>query len=1170
MNTETLQIGFNRCLLALENGAKKIGKWFSRVFLHPGQAMKTWYGIMVVCFFCFIFTWVRYDATVPLGGDYSMQSMTFIFDAYDDWHTFFRTGNFPQWDRTIFLGVDNVGANAFYFLFNPYLLILLPFPRSWLLQLQGLEYFVKMSVAGMFMYWYLGDLKLSPKSRSLGALTYAFCAYSFSYMWFHFIESVSFFPLILLGVERIVQKKDPRIFLVAFFLQGLTNYFFFVEFMIGSFLYAMFRFFQTMKSRSYDSNWGVLGMGILSYVTAILLGCLTLLPGMSMALSMPRVSNASYLQTILNAEGLKAKIDAIFTYKYGTEQNQVTPLLNFLFMSDDCYSSNLLNVYWYDNQVAGLYVTTPMLLMFFVSLMDSFHEKRWSYVIACFVLTFLVFTPFGFYLFSGFTVAYARWFIMPTAWMIVFDLKAVERRREIPRSYLDLSLVFTSVLMAISCFLIVLTVNKHPDYFSSTDWDEKMLLIVLSIAWLFVCYFVMRPLFHKRQFSIAVYLLSALDIIVMANATIYGEGTSTIAFDSDIPEETKIVELLKESENNEDFYRIYNSTQSRNNPNINVREGYEGTAAFHSVYPFVAQNFLDRSRIPYSERNWSMGVHNHRYNMETFIGTKYYLVDRVDPTFVAYHNTYGTPYSYPRAARAVPSEYDVPYGYVDVSTLTEADMEKYGVHYSEELIKYLKSKSCSKTLYLNTDFIDFAFAYSTVINEDWLGTNLRYKSDSADVEYNAYEDLNEYPLLRYAILPNDDFVTFYNKSRYNTGFVNLNQGTVAIITNTNNKSIASQAERFKDALTTESAYKEGVSAPIEVWNANSGTGYTNNLKLTIYSAHWPSTDRYPSGEYATCDALNALDENCLDEYRKSHPWEYYNGIRPADDAFDFFTKKDSSGRMISDKGYRYSNSVLYNSKLLITPIDEAGNPTLLLPEANPEDPTTGGYISIDDTDNIEWRFFDKNDHLICYAQHSYSNYKRAHGYYVDRPVAKILGILKEGTKENPITLHAPTLYVQRNSDYQKAIDNLKENAATIVSRDDDNVVFKTSYTSSKFVVLNYPNSNGWKLYRVTTDSNTGKEKKTEVKTYTAQGGFIGFEGKSGDVTYSLEYNSPFLKVGMMFTSLGLMITFACLVVFERRNRRINGNKDIESLKPVAEKDAEMRKYRYVNYEENIY
>ena len=86
-----------------------------------------------------------------------------------------------------------------------------------------------------------------------GSMCFAFSGYTFCYLWFHFLDSVAFLPLIFLGIERVIQKKDPRILLVGFLLNAMVSYFFFVVFMIGGFLYAIFRFFQTIKSQRKTS-----------------------------------------------------------------------------------------------------------------------------------------------------------------------------------------------------------------------------------------------------------------------------------------------------------------------------------------------------------------------------------------------------------------------------------------------------------------------------------------------------------------------------------------------------------------------------------------------------------------------------------------------------------------------------------------------------------------------------------------------------------------------------------------------------------------------------------------------------------------------------------------------------------------------------------------------------
>lgn len=1072
-----------------------------------------------------------------------MQEMTFIFNNYDDFHEFFRTGDFPNWDQSIFLGIDNIGGNSFYCIFSPFYLIMLIFPRDWLLTIQGLMFVPKLVFAGMFFYWYLGSFKqLSYKTRRIGALCFAFSGYSFCYLWFHFLDSVVFLPLIFLGIERVIQKKDPRILLIAFLVNGMTSYFFFVVFMIGGFFYAIFRFLQTIKTRSHDENWAVFGIGFFSFLIGIFLSAFTLIPGITTALNMPRVnSDDKWLNNVLNADSLLDKLKAVFTYPWSNSQNQITPLVNFLFMPTGCYYSNLLNVSWYDNFQASLYATTPMLLLFFVGLIKRLKEKKWGQLLAFSLVLFLIFSPIGFYLFSGFTVGYARYFILPISWMVTFDCFILEERREIPRTYLDISLVIVLLLSIISGFLVVYEVNNNPgNYTASTYWDLRLIEIVISIAWMVVCYLVLRSLFHKKAFSKASMLLSAIDVIVMANVTIFFQGTvdiNTMAGGPyNIAEETEIVKLLKDIDD-EDFYRIYNTTADRGDINISLREGYNGLGAFHSVYAFGTQDFLDRSHIPYSYQNWSMGIHNHRENLETFLSTKYYLVPKVSkPT---------KPYKIPN------QEYDIPYGYKNVLELTDEDKERLDVTYSDDLLGYLASPNCDKSLYVNLNYMNGIFSFDTIINTAWLSTSM---NDEGVYYYNRYEDVNEYPLLRFAMLDDEDYQKFAEDRKYNANEVTINGVTTNFTGN-----ISTDRNRFYNAIVT-SNYQEGSSGAIEYYS-----GYSD-LDIEVYSANWPATERVPSGEYAYMNPLDPYDNTGREEYDAANPFLACNGIGPADTKYNYDTLLDDDG----ESSDAYTRSVLYNSKLVITPKDRYGAATTIGSDAYPGDPESGYYISIDSTNNIEWRFFDQNGVLICKAQHSYSNYKNAHGYYIDRPVAKIVGIILEGNKDDPCLIDRPNIYVTHNSDYQQAIDTQKANEANITYRTSDEMHFTTSYDEDRFVVLNIPFQDGFTVYKkVTVEDEDGNEEEQleEVPLYKAQGGFIGFEGESGEQQYVLIYKTPYLNIAMLITALGLFITLICLAYYSNKHKKEHGYEKIISLKPEVEKQIWEARYRYDNFEE---
>ncbi len=1116
----------------LSNLLTSVGHWFSRVFLHPSERMKTFYLLFVVGICCYIYTWCTNYCTVPMSGDYYLQEMTFLFNGYDDWHYFFETGEFPYWDRSVFLGIDNIGGNSFYYLFDPFFLILLFFPRDWLLTLQGLMFVPKMVIAGMLFWWYLGSFDLSYKNRRIGALAYAFSGWAFQYLWFHFIDSAAFLPLLLLGIEKILKDEDPRVFIIGSLLNAMTSYFFFVVFFIGTFLYALVRFAATFKTRTGSRNWAVMGCGIIAFVVGVMLGCFTLLPGMYTAMSMPRTSSNSWLSGITEAGSLSEMISAIFTFQYTNLQNQVTPLFNFLFMPMGCYYGNQLTVNYYDNFTASLYATTPMLLIFFVGIIQAFKNKKWGTLLTMVGVCFLIFTPVGFYLFSGFTVGYARWFLLPIAWMIVFDCVTMERRREIPRRDLDISLVITAVLDVVACLLIVYYTNEYPSKFTGTDWDLRMLEIVICVAWQFVCWIVMRHFFHKAAFSKSMYIMCSIDIIVMANIVILFQGTNSLdsmAEGTDnINEESYIVELLKESENDEDFYRIYNTTADRGDINISLREGYDGLGAFHSVYAFNAQDFINRSRIPYSSGNWSMGIHNRRYNLETFLGTKYYMVTKVDLDY---------------EANEVPfSDYDIPYGYVNLLDMTEEEKEEVGVEYSEELLEYLASDECDKSVYVNKNFIDFGFSFDTVIDTAWLATAV---DSDGDITYNRYEDINEYPLLRYAMLDHDDFTEFYDEGKYNAGTYVTNGVTRTMDTDAE---ILTQSSSFYNSLVTRSSYVEGSSAPIEQFTGTSG------LQITVYANAWPATESTPSGEYAYCDPDDATDKSCRSEWKETNPFEYANGIWPGDYKYDYDTLTDDDGN--TSDNYT-TTSVLYGTTMVLTPMRN-GQATTICSDADPDDPESGCYISVFNTNNIEWRFFDEDNKLISVGRHSYSSYKQAHGYYVDRPVKTIVGVLKEGTKDSPITLKRPSLYIQRNSDYQAAIDELKEYSIDITNRTENTVSFTTDYDEDRFVVLNYPIHDGWTLYKITEDEE-GEEVKEEVTQYKAQGGFIGFEAEAGENEYYLEYESPYFKLGGCITLIGMGISVIFFVVLNEKSKKRHTREYVSFTK---KRDEQIRQFKY--------
>ena len=150
----------------------------------------------------FISTLIRNNFTIPVSGDFTLQEIPFYFNGYDDWWKSITSGKFVMWDDSAMLGVNNIGANSFYYLFNPFFLVLLLVPRSIMPQAQAFMMITKMVLAGLSMKLLLEKFKVKEETTWLVSLAYAFCGWNLYYLWFnHFLEIAVLMPLFLLGIE---------------------------------------------------------------------------------------------------------------------------------------------------------------------------------------------------------------------------------------------------------------------------------------------------------------------------------------------------------------------------------------------------------------------------------------------------------------------------------------------------------------------------------------------------------------------------------------------------------------------------------------------------------------------------------------------------------------------------------------------------------------------------------------------------------------------------------------------------------------------------------------------------------------------------------------------------------------------------------------------------------
>lgn len=168
------------------------------------------------------------------------------------------------------LGSSTLQSYSFYELGSPFFWLSMLFPAQAFPYVVGWIYMVKYTVAGVLAFIYLRRFVNIEKWAVIGAVLYAFSGFStVNLMYYHFHDVIALFPLLLIGLELLVEKRDCRLFIFAVFVNAILNYFFFIGETIFLVVYYLFRFAsKDFKKLSRDVlsciGCGVLGVGMAS------------------------------------------------------------------------------------------------------------------------------------------------------------------------------------------------------------------------------------------------------------------------------------------------------------------------------------------------------------------------------------------------------------------------------------------------------------------------------------------------------------------------------------------------------------------------------------------------------------------------------------------------------------------------------------------------------------------------------------------------------------------------------------------------------------------------------------------------------------------------------------------------------------------------------------------
>lgn len=1072
------------------------------------ETFRAFVYIFVLVIGCLSIRGAQNNFTLPMTGDYTMQTYAFYSQGYKIFWEFVKTGEYPLFDFSNFLGANYLGTQSFYYVFSPLFYILCLCPAKYLYQGIFFHMAFKYALGGFFMYLLLRKyFHVSFKMSWLGGFIYALSGWSLFYIWFHFGDVMAFFPLFIMGIERVLKERKGGLLTISTFLCGMANYFFFINFVIFGVFYALYRWiyiYGINKKRGFGikERWGVLLQGILFAACGALMAGICIFPSLNVAMASNRAKKSdmfvlSLLETIFvnpsNVDGIKlgemkafkdiisfSNIETILNLlfvwpdviwsgeSFGPGNINIGYILSsWLFMNTNCWDNILFNQSSLDNSIGGMFITTPLTMLLIPSIVRVFKTKRpWAIfgVIAGLIIPFL---PITMHAAFAFTSLYGRWQIWIVLVGIIFIIPTLDRFEEVDRRLISVNLIF-NYLLAAAAFTIAIDAKKLP-----TDYLKEFLgmeipgmiliaiaeLIVMFVVWaIYRCRFIKAPLVKNIAIVIVIIEIAASTI-----STVEQKGYHKWEnFYLSQPQHEELNELVAEIKENTpgEFYRMGNTESTRSIPNLPSELNYKGAATFNSTYDSELDDFIERAKLSYAG-SWMMGNHEKRYWLDQYIGTKYYIIDKTDKNNdnSEFYRDQTLQYDGRQSLKEEKQEYklNMPWNYERVIE---------GQYYD---------------VYENKDFIGIGYTV-----DNYMLSASATKSKSATY----YDDL----YTNTAIIENDDAEMMASKK------------------------VAKKKATYNDDFELFSR-KE--------WDCYFSPREDQSKKVTGEIGR--QEFKLEGGTDFTQDEISKhLDGKFF--HRRWNDWYYGDKIilKLKDGATKLADKATEDNVCYVNFNFKFGPRVLisfYNGDKLITQ-DAHSNPHVSLYAPNYERKFQRGFYLDQPADKIIIEFISDIQFSQMFLSKKLPSYSSStQGYTFD---------IKYAYQE----------------DIQKKQDEINAKTFKNVVYKNNKFTFTGNHSESKIAVTNIPFDPGWSL----------KINGEDADIFKVNGGFVGFITPTGEVSYELKYFTPKLKTGLISTGVGLIMFIALFFVYRRKKSDVLALENAEMLPILNDMEEKENKY----------
>lgn len=217
---------------------------------------------------------------------------------------FNHTFELPMWDFSIGYGSDILATLHYYAIGDPLNLLSAVVPYKYTEYLYDALIVLRIWLAGVTFSLYSRYHKNDDFPTLLGALLYAFCQWTLVAGFKHpfFINPCIYFPLLILGVDKIYKKEKPYLYIIAVAVSAMSNFYFFYMLGIFTVIYAIYRYFMLYRKINLKELGSNLGKFALFSTIGLLISSVIFFPSLCAVLGTDRVGAKNFILSTYRTE----------------------------------------------------------------------------------------------------------------------------------------------------------------------------------------------------------------------------------------------------------------------------------------------------------------------------------------------------------------------------------------------------------------------------------------------------------------------------------------------------------------------------------------------------------------------------------------------------------------------------------------------------------------------------------------------------------------------------------------------------------------------------------------------------------------------------------------------------------------------------------------------------